>query len=127
MRDIDIKRMEELGIADYYLDLNKFIHNFINKNYPLDEEDIRALANDKETPNILTRKELSEVMNNKLSEILEYQAIKNQQFLKDLEQGKPVVAINIEQYKKEIFDYTQSLLEALYNYNNTQKEGTKKR
>lgn len=127
MRDIDIKRMEELGIADYYLDLNKFIHNFINKNYPLDEEDIRELANDKETPNILTRKELSEVMNNKLSEILEYQAIKNQQFLKDLEQGKPVVAINIEQYKKEIFDYTQSLLEALYNYNNTQKEGTKKR
>lgn len=127
MRDIDIKRMEELGIADYYLDLNKFIHNFINKNYPLDEEDIMALANDKETPNILTRKELSEVMNNKLSEILEYQAIKNQQFLKDLEQGKPVVAINIEQYKKEIFDYTQSLLEALYNYNNTQKEGTKKR
>ena len=127
MRDIDIKRMEELGIADYYLDLNKFIHNFINKNYPLDEEDIRALANDKETPNILTRKELSEVMNNKLSEILEYQAIKNQQFLKDLEQGKPVVAINIEQYKKEIFDYTQSLLESLYNYNNTQKEGTKKR
>lgn len=126
MRDIDIKRMEELGIADYYLDLSKFIHNFINKNYPLDEEDIRALANDKETPNILTRKELSEVMNNKLSEILEYQAIKNQQFLKDLEQGKPVVAINIEQYKKEIFDYTQSLLEALYNYN-IQKEGTKKR
>ena len=126
MRDIDIKKIEELGIADYYLDLSKFIRNFINKNYPLNEEDIRALTNDKETPNILTRKELSEVMNNKLSEILEYQAIKNQQFLKDLEQGKPVVAINIEQYKKEIFDYTQSLLEALYNYN-TEKEGTKKR
>lgn len=126
MKNINMEKMEELGIADYYLDLSKFIRNFINKNYPLNEEDIRALTNDKETPNILTRKELSEVMNNKLSEILEYQAIKNQKFLKDLEQGKPVVAINIEQYKKEIFDYTQSLLEALYNYN-TEKEGTKKR
>lgn len=126
MKDINIEKMEELGIADYYLDLSKFIRNFINRNYPLNEEDIRALTNDKETPNILTRKELSEVMNNKLSEILEYQAIKNQKFLKDLEQGKPVVAINIEQYKKEIFDYTQSLLEALYNYN-TEKEGAKKR
>ena len=116
MKKKSIEEMEKLGIADYYLDLSKFLHNFINRNYPLTEEDIKALANNEKTLNITTRKELMTIMNDKLSSILEEQALINQRFLKDLESGKPVTPINIEQYKKEIFDYQQQLLETLYEY-----------
>ena len=55
-------------------------------------------------------------MNDKLSSILEEQALINQKFLNDLESGKPVTPINLEQYKKEIFNYQQQLLETLYEY-----------
>ncbi len=116
MKKKSIEEMEKLGIADYYLDLSKFLHNFINRNYPLTEEDIKALANNGKTLNITTRKELMTIMNDKLSSILEEQALINQKFLNDLESGKPVTPINIEQYKKEIFNYQQQLLETLYEY-----------
>ncbi len=116
MEKKSIEEMEKLGIADYYLDLSKFLHNFINRNYPLTEEDIKALANNGKTLNITTRKELMTIMNDKLSSILEEQALINQKFLNDLESGKPVTPINIEQYKKEIFNYQQQLLETLYEY-----------
>ena len=116
MEKKSIEEMEKLGIADYYLDLSKFLHNFINRNYPLTEEDIKALANHGKTLNITTRKELMTIMNDKLSSILEEQALINQKFLNDLESGKPVTPINIEQYKKEIFNYQQQLLETLYEY-----------
>ncbi len=116
MEKKSIEEMEKLGIADYYLDLSKFLHNFINRNYPLTEEDIKALANNGKTLNITTRKELMTIMNDKLSSILEEQALINQKFLNDLESGKPVTPINLEQYKKEIFNYQQQLLETLYEY-----------
>lgn len=116
MEKKSIEEMEKLGISDYYLDLSKFLHNFINRNYPLTEEDIKALANNEKTLNITTRKELMTIMNDKLSSILEEQALINQKFLNDLESGKPVTPINIEQYKKEIFNYQQQLLETLYEY-----------
>lgn len=116
MEKKSIEEMKKLGIADYYLDLSKFLHNFINRNYPLTEEDIKALANNGETLNITTRKELMTIMNDKLSSILEEQALINQKFLNDLESGKPVTPINLEQYKKEIFNYQQQLLETLYEY-----------
>lgn len=45
MEKKSIEEMEKLGIADYYLDLSKFLHNFINRNYPLTEEDIKAYIN----------------------------------------------------------------------------------
>ena len=84
MEKKSIEEMEKLGIADYYLDLSKFLHNFINRNYPLTEEDIKALANNGKTLNITTRKELMTIMNDKLSSILEEQALINQKFLNDL-------------------------------------------
>ena len=44
MKEINYEVLESMGLLDYYFDLSKFIHNFINKNYPLNEEDIRCLS-----------------------------------------------------------------------------------
>ena len=40
---MDIKEMEENGTIDYYLDLKKYINEFVNKNYPLSQEDLRSI------------------------------------------------------------------------------------
>ena len=102
MKEINYEVLESMGLLDYYFDLSKFIHNFINKNYPLNEEDIRCLSANETTPNIEVRNEMFKVMNEELLRILEYQ--------------KEVKPINIGEYNKEIFNYKEQLLKARYDY-----------
>ena len=116
MKEINYETLESMGLLDYYFDLSKFIHNFINKNYPLNEEDIRCLSANKTTPNIEMRNEMFKVMNEELLRILEYQKRLNQKFMIDLENQKEVKPINIGEYNKEIFNYKEQLLKARYEY-----------
>ena len=90
MKEINYEVLESMGLLDYYFDLSKFIHNFINKNYSLNEEDIRCLSANETTPNIEMRNEMFKVMNEELLRILEY--------------------------NKEIFNYKEQLLKARYEY-----------
>lgn len=116
MKEINHEVLESMGLLDYYFDLSKFIHNFINKNYPLNEEDIRCLSANETTPNIEMRNEMFKVMNEELLKILEYQKRLNQKFMIDLENQKEVKPINIGKYNKEIFNYKEQLLKARYEY-----------
>ena len=116
MKEINYEVLESMGLLDYYFDLSKFIHNFINKNYPLNEVDIRCLSADETTSNIEVRNEMFKVMNEELLRILEYQKRLNQKFMSDLENQKEVKPINIGEYNKEIFNYKEQLLKARYDY-----------
>ena len=95
-KKLNIEEMEELGIADYYLDLTRFINGFVDRNYPMTPEDMRAMVNDNTTTNLTERKEVMDVMKKDLNEILKHQAMLNVQFLNDLKEGKPVKAITID-------------------------------
>ena len=116
MKEINYEVLESMGLLDYYFDLSKFIHNFINKNYPLNEVDIRCLSANETTSNIEVRDEMFKVMNEELLRILEYQKRLNQKFMSDLENQKEVKPINIGEYNKEIFNYKEQLLKARYDY-----------
>lgn len=116
MKEINYEDLESMGLLDYYFDLSKFIHNFINKNYPLNEVDIRCLSANETTHNIEVRNEMFKVMNEELLRILEYQKRLNQKFMSDLENQKEVKPINIGEYNKEIFNYKEQLLKARYDY-----------
>lgn len=116
MKEINYEVLESMGLLDYYFDLSKFIHNFINKNYPLNEKDIRCLSANETTSNIEVRNKMFKVMNEELLRILEYQKRLNQKFMSDLENQKEVKPINIGEYNKEIFNYKEQLLKARYEY-----------
>lgn len=116
MKEINYEVLESMGLLDYYFDLSKFIHNFINKNYPLNEVDIRCLSANETTSNIEVRNEMFKVMNEELLRILEYQKRLNQKFMSDLDNQKEVKPINIGEYNKEIFNYKEQLLKARYDY-----------
>lgn len=116
MKEINYEDLESMGLLDYYFDLSKFIHNFINKNYPLNEEDIRCLSANEITSNIEVRNKMFKVMNEELLRILEYQKRLNQKFMSDLENQREVKPINIGEYNKEIFNYKEQLLKARYDY-----------
>ncbi len=116
MKEINYEVLESMGLLDYYFDLSKFTHNFINKNYPLNEVDIRCLSANETTSNIEVRNEMFKVMNEELLRILEYQKRLNQKFMSDLENQKEVKPINIGEYNKEIFNYKEQLLKARYDY-----------
>lgn len=116
MKEINYEDLESMGLLDYYFDLSKFIHNFINKNYPLNEVDIRCLSANETTPNIEVRNEMFKVMNEELLRIFEYQKRLNQKCMSDLENQREVKPINIGEYNKEIFNYKEQLLKARYDY-----------
>ena len=113
---MNIIEMETLGVADYYLDLSKFIHNFVNKNYPLTEDDMRAIINDVETLNIKERNEILNVMLDSLNNILLRKAKENLDFIRATYQGKYIKPVNMEIQKEEIFKYSQEILENLWMY-----------
>ncbi len=115
---MNLKRIEELGAMDYYLDLKKYIESFINKNYPLTKEDMISIVNNKDSFNVSKKKEVYRVMMSELSSILETIMKRNEQFLKDISEGKNLKAEDVEQYKKNLFMYQQQILEALWQYNN---------
>ena len=52
---MDINEMEETGVYDYYDALNRWINYFVNRNYPLKEDDFRAIAQGNTTENITNR------------------------------------------------------------------------
>lgn len=117
MLNMNIKQIEELGVADYYFDISKFIHNFINKNYPLTEFDMISMTNGKTTANIQYRKKVLELLSNELSIFLTQKIEENKNFIEKLNKGINVKAQTIDEYKKEIFEFEQLLLEVLWNYN----------
>lgn len=116
MLDINIEQMEELGIADYYLDISKFIHNFVNRNYPLTQKDMTAISIGETTENIQYRNDIFELLTNELSLFLTKKSEENLQFLEALKNGDNIKAQPLEEYKKEVFEFEQFLLEVLWNY-----------
>jgi len=117
MLDMNLEQMEKLGIADYYLDISKFIHNFVNKNYPLTQKDMTAITLGETTENIQYRNEITSLLSNELSIFLIKKIEENSQFIKKIQNGINVKAQTIDEYKKEVFEFEQNLLQILWNYN----------
>lgn len=120
---MDLDQMKQLGVENYYLDLTKYMSEFMDKNYPLTKEDMKAILNNQTTPNTENRQNIDRVMKAEIQKIIEKQAEENQQRIEALENGQDIEPFNIEIYKKQIFDYQQQLLEALYEYKNTKVSG----
>ena len=114
--DMNIVEMEMFGVADYYLELSKFIHDFVNKNYPLNEDDMKAIINDVDTLNIKERNEVLKIMLDSMNTILLRKSKENLEFLKSCYQGIYVKPVNVEMLKEEIFNYSQEILENLWMY-----------
>lgn len=123
---LNIEKMNELGATDYYLDLRKYIDHFIRKNYPLSAEDIKAITLDQTTPNIEAMQQAREVMEDEAATIIAGVMKENEQFLKDLNEGKFRPAKTQSDYDREIYDYKQQLLERLYNHKNSMTDETAK-
>lgn len=116
--EINIKKMEELGISDYYLTLTQYITNFINKNYPLSKEDMIAIVNNRETENIIKRNETFHVLKESMFRILDIEAEDNKRKLDDWNDGIYSPAITLEEQSNKIFSFIQQMLEDLWNYQN---------
>ena len=114
--DMNIVEMEMIGVADYYLELSKFIHDFVNKNYPLNEDDMKAIINDVDTLNIKERNEVLKIMLDSMNTILLRKSKENLEFLKLCYQGIYVKPVNVEMQKEEIFNFSQEILENLWMY-----------
>lgn len=114
----NIKQMEELGISDYYLALNKYIGLFIDRNYPLSKEDMSAIVNGGSTDNVAKRNEYFQVLRESMNNILIKEVEENKRKLAAWKDGKYLAAITSAQEQQKIFEFIQLMLEDLWNYQN---------
>ena len=59
---MNIEEMKENGTIDYFLTLKKWIYHFLDKNYPLSNDDLRSLVQDTPSENVKKRQETYEIM-----------------------------------------------------------------
>ena len=111
---MDIKEIEETGLYDYYDALNRWINYFVNRNYPLTKDDIRAIAQDNTTENLANREKVSNILKKELENQLAKQQEINVSMLKDMENGI-YTPYNIDCLNKDIEKMKQEMLEKLWN------------
>ena len=73
---MEISEMEENGSIDNYLELKNFIRQFIDNNYPLSQEDLRSIIEDRPTENVLKRRQTYDILKEAIENIIEVAAYK---------------------------------------------------
>ena len=111
---MDINEMEETGVYDYYDALNRWINYFVNRNYPLTEDDFRAIAQGNTTENITNREKVVSILKNELENQLSKQQEINANMLKDMENGT-YTPYDIDCLNRDIEKMQQEMLEKLWN------------
>ncbi len=111
---MDIKEIEETGLYDYYDALTRWINYFVNRNYPLTKDDIRAIAQENTTENLANREKVSNILKKELENQLAKQQEINVSMLKDMENGI-YTPYNIDCLNKDIEKMKQEMLEKLWN------------
>ena len=119
---MNLVEMENVGVADYYLELSKFIHDFVNRNYPLTIDDMKGIVNDVETENIKYRNEILKVMNAALEIILMRKTNENLEFIKNTNNGIYLRPVDIKTQQEEIYNYSQQILETLWIYKQSKED-----
>ena len=110
---MNIKEMEENGTIDYYLDLKKYINEFVNSNYPLSQEDLRSILENTPTDNVVQRQETHRILNKVMEEVLTNAADRNAQIINGANEGN-YTEFSIQDFKQELFQMKQEMLEKLW-------------
>lgn len=110
---MNIKEMEENGTIDYYLDLKKYINEFVNNNYPLSQEDLRSILENTPTENVVQRQETHRILNEAMEEVLTNVADRNVQIINGANEGN-YTEFSTNDFKQEIFQMKQEMLEKLW-------------
>lgn len=110
---MDIKEMKENGTIDYYLDLKKYIEEFVNRNYPLSKEDFCSILKDVPTENVIQRQETLRILNEAMKEVLTKVADRNEKMINRANEGI-YTEFSTNDFKQEIFQMKQEMLEKLW-------------
>lgn len=122
---MNVKEMEENGTIDYYLELKKYISQFINKNYPLSQEDLRTIINDNPSDNVKKRNQVAAILNDSMEECLNKLAQRNAQMLDNANRGK-ITPFSVQDFEQEIFGIKQEMMQKLWNAEHPKDTETEK-
>lgn len=111
---MDIEKMEQNGTADYYLELKKYIQEFVDRNYPLSQDDMRSIVNDRSNENVQKRQRVSEILNEAMMEALKGVSEKNENLVNRANVGD-FASYQLTDFQKEIFELKQQMLEVLWS------------
>lgn len=111
---MDIEKMEQNGTSDYYLELKKYIQEFVDRNYPLSQDDMRSIVNDRPNENVQKRQRVSEILNEAMMEALKGVSEKNENLV-NRANVEDLASYQLTDFQKEIFALKQQMLEVLWS------------
>ena len=122
---MNIEEMKENGTIDYYLELKKYISQFIDRNYPLSQEDLKSIINDNPSDNVKKRKQIATILKDSMEECLNKIAQRNIQMMDNANRGK-ITSFSMQDFSQEIFQIKQEMMEKLWNAEHSKDTETEK-
>ena len=110
---MNIKEIEENGTIDYYLELKKYIDEFVNRNYPLSQDDFRSILKNTPSENVVQRQETYRILNEAMEEALTNVEGRNAQIINGANEGN-YTEFSINDLRQEIFQIKQEMLGKLW-------------
>lgn len=117
---MNYNEMERNGTLDYYLDLKKYIQEFVDRKYPLSKEDLSATLGNTPTENLLKRQETTKILEEAMKESLESIANRNEQIIEGANNGN-YTEFSVQDYRQEVEQIKQEMLEKLWEAEHQEK------
>ena len=119
---MDINEMEKTGVIDYYLDLTRYIRDFLNRNYPLSKEDMIEFGKNIITDNLKKRGEVHKVLTEAMKVELAKMAEKNARMMELVKQGN-YINYSVQDTQQDLFRMKQEMLAVLWRYQEEASKG----
>jgi len=110
---MEISEMEENGSIDNYLELKNFIRQFIDNNYPLSQEDLRSIIEDRPTENVLKRRQTYDILKEALEIVLQKVVKRNTDIIEGAKKGE-YTSFTTKELEQELLQQKREMLAILW-------------
>ena len=115
----------DTGVSDLYIELIEFIDDYIRKKYPLNQNDLSDIANNRSNSKVNELNKTRNLMRTELKEILDSELEKSNKYIDELTEalynnGDFPKKVSFEEGKKLVEQYKQELMSIAENEERTQ-------
>ena len=125
---MDVEKLEQQGTIDYWLELTTYIREFVDRNYPLTQKDLKSIVDDNPTDIVLRRNEVCNILKSAMQMALEKEALITKKIMEKAQNGE-YTSYSLSVAQQVIFEMKQFMLQQLWDAGirpTNQRETTRK-
>ena len=111
---MDVEKLEQQGTIDYWLELTTYIREFVDRNYPLTQKDLKSIVDDNPTDIVLRRNEVCNILKSAMQVALEKEALITTKIMEKAQNGE-YTSYSLSVAQQVIFEMKQFMLQQLWD------------